>query len=66
MFSPEHDIRLRSFVRFAKEHGVEKLAECVLINQKNGILYGWKKDYDNLASEEAVISLLLKATPKQW
>jgi len=62
MFSPGHDLRLRAFIRFAKEHGIEKLAECVLINQKNGILYGYKKDYDNLASEEAVIAMLLKAT----
>jgi hypothetical protein len=58
MFSESHDIRLRAFVRCAKEEGVEKLAEYVLRNQQNGIKYGHKKDYDGLGSEEAVLKLL--------
>lgn len=65
MFSEGHDLRLRAFIRFAKEYGIEKLAECVLINQKNGILYGYQKDYDQLESENAVIALLLKATSQE-
>ena len=58
MFSNSHDIRIRAFVRCAKEEGVEKLAEYVLKNQQNGIIYGYNKDYDNLGSEEAVLKLL--------
>jgi len=58
MFSNSHDIRLRAFARCAKEEGLEKLAEYVLRNQQNGILYGHNKDYDNLGSEEAVLKLL--------
>lgn len=58
MFSDSHDIRLRAFVRCAKEEGVEKLAEYVLKNQQNGICYGHQKDYDGLGSEEAVLKLL--------
>jgi hypothetical protein len=58
MFSEAHDIRLKAFVRCAKEDGVEKLAEYVLRNQQNGIMYGHKKDYDGLESEDAVLRLL--------
>ena len=58
MFSNPHDVRLRAFVRCAKEEGVEKLAEYVLKNQQNGIYYGHQKDYDGLGNEEAVLKLL--------
>lgn len=58
MFSEHHDIRNRTFVKVAKNEGIEKLAAYVLENQKNGIMYGWNKDYDNLENEEAVIDLL--------
>jgi len=58
MFSEQHDIRNRTFVKVAKMEGIEKLAEYVFENQKNGIFYGWNKDYDHLESEEAVIDLL--------
>lgn len=58
MFSEHHDIRNRTFVKVAKNEGIEKLAEYVLENQRNGIIYGWNKDYDNLECEEAVIDLL--------
>lgn len=58
MFSNSHDIRLRAFVRCAKEEGIDKLAEYVLRNQNNGICYGYQKDYDGLGSEEAVLKLL--------
>ena len=60
MFSEHHDIRNRTFVKVAKKEGIEKLAEYVVQNQKNGIMYGWNRDYDNLENEEAVIDLLLK------
>lgn len=58
MFSDSHDIRLRAFVRCAKEEGLEKLAEYVTLNQQRGIMYGYNKDYDNLDSEETVLNLL--------
>lgn len=58
MYSNQHDIRNRAFVKCAKLDGIEKLAEYVLRNQENGIIYGWNKDYDNLDSEEAVLDLL--------
>ena len=58
MFSEHHDIRNRTFVKVAKNEGIEKLVAFVLENQKNGIMYGWNKDYDNLENEEAVIDLL--------
>lgn len=58
MFSEHHDVRNRTFVKVAKEEGIEKLAEYVVENQKKGILYGWNKHYDNLGCEEAVVDLL--------
>ncbi len=58
MFSEHHDIRNRTFVKCAKEEGLQQLAQYVLVNQLNGILYGWNKDYDNLESENAVLDLL--------
>ncbi|MDL2225118.1 DUF3795 domain-containing protein [Eubacteriales bacterium OttesenSCG-928-M02] len=60
LFSEHHDIRNRTFVKVAKEEGIEKLAEYAARNQKNGIHYGWNKDYDNLGSEQAVIDMLHK------
>lgn len=57
MFSDQHDIRNRVFVKVAKdEEG--KLLEYVIENQKNGIIYGWNRDYDNLDNEETIIDLL--------
>lgn len=50
MFSDSYDIRLRDFVRCAKEEGIEKLAEYILVNQEKGIKYGYQKDYDGLNS----------------
>lgn len=58
MFSEQHDIRNRTFVKCARLEGIEKLAEYVLRNQEAGIQYGWNRDYDRLGSEEAVLDLL--------
>ena len=65
MFSPEHDVRLVTFVRCAKEDGPKALAAYLLRNQDSGILYHRDKqahtgDYDSLGSEEAVLELLRK------
>jgi len=58
MFSEYHDVRNRTFIKVAKNEGIEKLAEYILNNQQNEIIYGYNKDYDNLETEEAVIDLL--------
>ena len=62
MFSDSHDLRIRAFVRFIKNEGIEKLAERIIVNERNGIRYGYKKDYDGLGSEEEVIKLLRTGT----
>ncbi len=54
MFGPDHDLRLRAFIRYIKENGKEQLAEQIYENMKKGIFYGHGKDYDNLPNEEAV------------
>lgn len=58
MFSESHDLRLRAFIRFIRDESLEKLAECLIENDMNGIRYGHEKDYDGLESEEDVIRLL--------
>ncbi len=58
MFSESHDLRLRAFVRFIKDEGLEELARCVIQNEKAGIRYGYQRDYDGLETEEDVIQLL--------
>lgn len=58
MFSESHDLRLRAFVRFIKDEGLEKFAKFIIENEKKGIKYGYQKDYDGLKSEDDVIKLL--------
>lgn len=58
MFSERHDIRNRTFVKYAKGEGLHQLCRYVLRNELNGVHYGWKKDYDDLGSEEAVLDVL--------
>jgi hypothetical protein len=58
MFSDTHDLRIRAFVKFIKEEGLEKLAECLIENEKKGIKYGYQKDYDFKRSEDDVLELL--------
>lgn len=58
MFYESHDLRLRAFIRFIKDEGLAKLAECIIKNDKRGIKYGYQKDYDGLESDEEVIRLL--------
>lgn len=61
MFSKEHNIRNRAFVRFAKYEGVEELGKCVFENQMHGIRYGYGKDYDQFDNESDVVKLLTKS-----
>ncbi len=58
MHAPPHDLRIRAFVAFIQAEGAETLVDCLLRNQARGIHYGYKRDYDGLASEEQVIQLL--------
>lgn len=58
MFSSQHNIRNRAFIRFAKYEGIEELGKCVFINQMNGIKYGYGKDYDQFETESDVVTLL--------
>lgn len=58
MFSDSHDIKIRAFVRCAKEEGTNKLVEYVIRNQHKGINHGFQKDYDGLENEKAVLKLL--------
>lgn len=58
MFSESHDVRIRAFVRFIKEEGVDRFADCILENEKKGVHYGYQKDYDGFNTEEEVIKLL--------
>ena len=58
MFSNPKNIRVRAFVRFMKEESPEKLITCITENEKNGIQYGYQKDYDLKQSEDEVIELL--------
>ena len=55
-----HGVRLTAFVRFIKENGLKRFAECIYINEKNGIVYHrdpehYTGDYDGYASEKDVI-----------
>lgn len=53
--------KARAFAAFAKEHGVERLMDCLERNQRAGIVYhypgGFTGDYD-LPTEEEVLDLL--------
>ncbi len=59
MLAP-NKIKLRAFIRYIKEVGLEEFYQILGKNQQNGILYhrsGILGDYD-LESEEAVLKLL--------
>lgn len=58
MFGAGHDLRLRVFIEYIREHGKEMLAEKIYFNMQKGIFYGHGKDYDNLSDEQAVIAKL--------
>jgi hypothetical protein len=58
MFSENHDVRLRAFIKYIKENGKDRLAERLYFNIQNGIYYGHGKDYDGLGSIDAVINML--------
>lgn len=53
--------RMRAFVSFAKEHGVEGLLDCLMRNERAGIVYHYPGtltgDYD-LENEQEILDLL--------
>ncbi len=53
-----HSVQLQASVRYIRDNGLDKLAEAVLNNRRDGIHYGHNRDYDGLGSEEKVIALL--------
>jgi hypothetical protein len=62
MFAPAHGVRIKAFVRCAKEDGVAKLAEYLQRNAEQGVRYHIENtengDYDNLDDEVQVLRLL--------
>lgn len=57
-----NSLRVRAFVKCAREDGVEKLSEYLIKNREKGIMYhkpdGSKGDYDVLNDEDDVLKLL--------
>lgn len=67
----EHGVRLVAFVRYAREHGLHKIAECIVSNEKDGIIYhrdhvNYTGDYDNFNTEDEVMELLTKGKKKNY
>ena len=61
----EHGVRLVAFVRYARDNGLHRLADRIVRNEENGIIYhrdhvNHKGDYDNCISVNEVIELLEK------
>lgn len=61
-------LRIRTFSQFIKDHGEEKLINCLQINEQKGIIYHYDKqlvgDYDLFSSAEEINDLLLSSFRK--
>lgn len=55
-----NNVRVRSFVQFIKDEGLETFMNCIIRNQQNGIRYGEDNDYDKVSTSEEVIALISK------
>jgi hypothetical protein len=57
-----NNVRVRAFVKCAKEDGVDKLLEHLVRNKENGIVYhktdGSKGDYDVCDKEEDILKII--------
>lgn len=53
-----NNIRVRSFVEFIKDKGLETFIDCIVRNQQNGITYGDNNDYDKVSTLEEIIGLI--------
>lgn len=58
MFSKDHDLKIRAFARCIKEDGLEKFATYLIENDKQGLEYGYQRDYDFKRTEDEVLELL--------
>lgn len=54
------NVRVKSFVQFIKDKGIETFINCIINNQQNGITYGKENDYDKVSTAEEVIELINK------
>lgn len=50
--------RIRTFVQYIKDEGLETFMDCIIKNQQNGITYGENNDYDKVSTSEEVIGLI--------
>lgn len=54
-------VKARAFNKFIKEYGEDKLMECLLRNEKNGIVYhrkGVEGDYDTFDDVDELIAFI--------
>lgn len=62
-------IRIRTFSRFIKEYGEEKLINCLERNEKAGMVYHYSGkligDYDTPQTEEGIVELILNGKQQQ-
>lgn len=60
-------LRIRTFARFIRQYGEEKLLECLGANEKAGIMYHYpgelEGDYDKPKTENEIIELIFKNDP---
>ena len=56
-------IKIHAFAKFIAQYGEEKLIECLVRNEKNGIVYHYEGeitgDYDKLKNDEEISDMLL-------
>jgi hypothetical protein len=57
------NIRIRTFAKFIKEYGEEKLLECLERNENAGVIYHYpgklNGDYDIPETEDGIIGVIL-------
>jgi len=56
-------LRIRTFVKFIKENGIEALLNCLERNEKKGIVYHYPGeligDYDIPQTEDGILDIIL-------
>ncbi|MFY9303320.1 MAG: DUF3795 domain-containing protein [Atribacterales bacterium] len=57
------NLRIRTFVKFIKENGIEALLNCLERNEKKGIVYHYPGeligDYDIPQTEDGILNIIL-------
>jgi hypothetical protein len=55
-------IRIRAFARYIKIQGEEKFLECIIKNERAGVVYhyqgGLDGDYDKFRTEEEIMNMI--------